>query len=95
MQDATKNQLQFPEVTDVDIAFGRYPKDWFKKVLAVELSSEDKKWKDKANSIFFSGGGGSLDLNRSLPEEYLFKGLRFFRLRVWRLLLFRLSALLF
>ena len=71
------NMLEFPEVRDVDIAFGGYPKDLFKKVLGVELSREDEKWKTKVNKIFFNGG--SLDLNHELSKEYINSGVRMFK----------------
>lgn len=61
----------FTEVTNADIAFGRYPKDFFDSVLAMP---EDKEWSKKASKIFFSGG--TLDLDQSLPKEYLDSGIR-------------------
>jgi len=67
-------RLTFPEVKDVDVAFGGYPREWFIQTLKKYQSPEDDKWGDMASKLFFSGG--SLPLNKSLPEDYLARGKR-------------------
>jgi hypothetical protein len=69
-----KGRLEFPNVTGADIAFGGYDKAWFKKTLAIEELPEDKEFEGMATQLFFSGG--SVAINKDLPEEYVSKGLR-------------------
>ena len=64
----------FPEVSDADVAFGGYPKDWFKKVLTNGIEDKDRKWNDLFIRLFFEGG--SVPVNREYPKEYTDKGLR-------------------
>ena len=64
----------FPEVNDVDMDFGDYPKDWFTKTLATGVDDDDKKWCDLFSKLFYSGG--SVPFNKDLPTEYTNKGLR-------------------
>ena len=67
-------RLVFPEVTDADVAFGGYPRDWFSKTLAMYESPADDKWGDLASRLFFSGG--TIPTNKELPQEYLVRGKR-------------------
>jgi hypothetical protein len=69
-----KWRIDFPEVTDVDIAFGGYSKDWFKKVLT---QPSHRKYENMASSLFFNGG--TVPVNKNLPEEYKTRGLRILR----------------
>lgn len=67
-------RLDFPEVTDVNIAFGGYPQDWFSETLKLP---EDSKYSKAASKLFFNGG--SIDINESLPEDYKNRGIRLFK----------------
>ena len=66
-------RLEFPEVTDVSIAFGGYPRDWFDAALK-KAEGIEPEWENKANELFFNGG--KIDINKSLPEDYRAKGFR-------------------
>lgn len=67
-------RLEFPEVTDVDIVFGRYPDDWFKKVLDMKEEPGDSKYNDMMEELFFKGG--KIPVNESLDIQYRKKGIR-------------------
>jgi hypothetical protein len=64
-------KIEFPDVSDVDVSFGGYPKDFFNKALQKE---SPEKYQNMAQSLFFSGG--KLNLNDDLPDEYVTKGIR-------------------
>ena len=70
-------RLEFPEVSDIDIAFGGYPKQWFSSVMKIEEEKGDGKWNDLAENLFFNGG--KPPINTRLPKEYLINGLRILR----------------
>ena len=71
------NRLEFPDVTDVDIAFGGYPREWFANVMKIESLPEDRKWNELAERLFFEGG--KIPFNKSLQGEYQIKGSRMLR----------------
>ena len=63
----------FPKVSNLDIICGAYPNDWFKKILSCD-AEPDKKWTDMFSDLFFNGG--TIPIDKELPEEYIQKGLR-------------------
>lgn len=67
----------FPEVTDVEIAFGYSCKDWFYDTLKEAEKENLHNWEKRFSDLFFCGG--SLNLNKSIPEEKLRKGIRLFK----------------
>lgn len=67
-------RLEFPAITDVDMAFAGYPQDWFHNTLKVYDEKADKKWGEMASTLFFSGG--KVEVNEALPDEYRTNGLR-------------------
>lgn len=69
-----ENILQFPDVTDADMAFGGYPRDWFAEVMKRELPRDYRKWADLMEELFFHGG--KVPLNESLDKDYVSRGLR-------------------
>lgn len=73
----TFERLEFPDVSDIDIAFGAYPHDWFASVMKIESLPEDQKWNDLADSLFYKGG--NIPFDESLSEEYQIKGSRILR----------------
>ena len=68
------NRLNFPEVSDVDIAFGGYDKKWFKKTRAIEYKQEDIEYEEIAIKLLLNGG--TIPINTNLPKEYVSLGLR-------------------
>lgn len=70
-------RIEFPAVSDADMVFGGYPRDWFANVMKVESQPKDRKWNDLAESLFFDGG--KIPFNETLPEEYKIKGSRMLR----------------
>lgn len=68
------SRLDFPEVTDPEIAFGGYPREWFASVMKTEDRTEDRKWENLAEELFFEGG--KIPFNETLPEAYRRKGKR-------------------
>jgi len=83
-----KEKIDFPEITDLDMSFGSYPEDWFKQILkkatdegftgGYSNSSENaSKWEKRMSSLFYKGG--SINLNKSLDPEFLYKGIRIFK----------------
>lgn len=73
-------KIDFPEVTDSDMAFGGYPEEWFQKMLKQESPS---KHQNLAQILFFEGG--KVPIDKSLDTEYTNKGLRMLNavLRSW------------
>jgi hypothetical protein len=69
-----KKRIKFPEVTDVDIAFGNYPEKWFQKMLQ---ENSPRKYKEMASNLFFNGG--DVPFNEDLPVVYLNNGFRILR----------------
>lgn len=67
----SEERIDFPEVLDVDIAFGGYPEEWFKEALKIESK---RKYNEMASILFFQGG--KVPVNESLPKDYQSKGLR-------------------
>lgn len=76
-----KWRIDFPEVTDSDIAFGGYPEEWFQKILHEKESPS--KYQGLAQTLFFEGG--EVPTNKHIDSEYLRKGLRILKavLRSW------------
>ena len=66
-------RLEFPKVSDVEIVFGGYPKGWFDAVLKTEEAEEDRTYESMASNLFFNGG--TIPINKNLPEEYLREGI--------------------
>lgn len=66
--------MKFPEVTDVDMAFGTYPKNFFQECL---LKESKPKYEEIVHHLFFEGG--EIPHNKSLPKDHLQKGLRIFK----------------
>ena len=64
-------RLEFPEVTDAQVAFGGYPRPWFDEALK-KAEGIEPEWENKANELFFSGG--KVGINESLPEDYRKRG---------------------
>lgn len=77
MADLEGWRLIFPEVDKASMVFGGYPRDWFASVMKIEEQPEDRKYNDMMESLFFSGG--SVPVNKDLPEEYRTKGLNMLR----------------
>lgn len=67
-------QIDFPIISDLDVAFGEYPKEWFNNILKIEDTPEDKKWFVLASNLFFKGG--TIPINKNLSEEYRYNGYR-------------------
>ena len=72
-----KWRLDFPPVTDADVAFGGFPAEWFYDTLKTHDEKSSRKWDDMASKLFFSGG--KVPTNKGLPEEYTRRGLRMLR----------------
>jgi len=70
------DKLEFPEVTDADIAFGNYPRDWFKKILG-EKTENLQKMKKLFSDLFFTGG--QIPVNKKLGKDYVENGIRIFK----------------
>jgi hypothetical protein len=68
----------FPEISDEDIAFGGYPRDWFSEILK---EAEEKDFgmnnSDRAAQLFYRGG--KVNVKEGLDKEYASKGLRALR----------------
>ena len=66
---------EFPEIKDVDIAFGGYPNGWFHETLK---EAQEKGFGinncTRAAQLFYNGG--KLNLNKKLDNEYLNSGMR-------------------
>ena len=69
-----KWQIDFPEVNDVDIEFGGYPEKWFKEIMDIKDSPDDRNYNEMFSELFFNGG--KIPVNENLSDEYLSKGLR-------------------
>ena len=68
----------YPKVSDADIAFGAYPKHWFKKaVIEARSSGFDMNNCDRAAGLFFSGG--KVNFDQSLDHDFLERGYRILR----------------
>lgn len=65
----------FPEVSDADMAFGGYPGEWFKTILA---EAKEKGFGvnncKRAAELFYNGG--NVNVNRELDKDYIAHGLR-------------------
>ncbi|NPV00020.1 MAG: hypothetical protein HPY53_01440 [Brevinematales bacterium] len=66
--------LDFPEVTDVEIAFGGYPKEWFKKILDDNHTGDFNEMETLFSNLFYHGG--NIPVNKKLPKDYISKGIR-------------------
>lgn len=69
-------RLSFPEISDYEISYNRYPHKWFNEVLKTEEKQEDREYNQLMEALFFKGG--TIPINENLPEEYTKKGLRMF-----------------
>lgn len=63
--------MNFPEVTDEDMMFGKFPKKFFQKCL---LKKNNPKYEKLAQTLFFEGG--RIPLNLALPAKHVLKGMR-------------------
>jgi hypothetical protein len=74
-------KINFPEVTDSDMAFGGYPEEWFQKMLNEQESP--LKYQNLAQTLFFEGG--KVPVDNFLDTDYTTKGLRILNavLRSW------------
>lgn len=71
---ASTEKLEIPEVTDPAMVFGGYNEDWFHSVLKMSEKDGDPLFVRKASDLFFHGG--TVDLDESLPKDYLTRGTR-------------------
>lgn len=81
MKTKKYKKLDFPEMSDIDISFGRFPKEWFSNALKRANNEgftgySQTKWEKRFSSLFFRGGEFHLD--HSLDKQYLENGKRIF-----------------
>lgn len=74
-------RLEFPRVSDAQLNLGGYPEDWFKETLekarAEGITGRGRsKYEEKFNDMFYRDG--HLELNKSLDDDYLNRGVRLF-----------------
>lgn len=50
--------FEYPRVSDADVVFGGYPKDWFSGILKKEFKSPEnrRKYEGIVTQLFFKGG---------------------------------------
>lgn len=71
------SKLQFPDLEEIYVGFGKYPIEWFQKALEQAHTEgmtgyNQTKWEKRVSLLFFKGG--ELRLNLSLDTDYLRKG---------------------
>lgn len=70
--------MNYPEVTDVDIAFGIVPdKKMISKAMEAGFYNGNTKYNDMFSKLFFNGG--SLKFKKDLNKEFAEKALRYYK----------------
>lgn len=71
--------LAIPEVTDADVAFGGYPRDFFESAKRFDFAdrTEQTRFEDIVNDLFFNGG--QIPCGSTVAAPYKTRALRMFK----------------